>query len=158
MNVDLSQIIWTVICFGLFALVVDRLLFKPVLKVMDGRRERLENARALKAEAERREEERREAELLAAAEAEKREKERRAAALEAERQAMEAELDSLSHEIEAARAGSAEELERFSAELWEGLGSSMDALVGAFTEKLVRDGMHRWNTYTRSSTSFCSRR
>ena len=50
MNIDLSQIIWTVICFALFALVLDRLLIRPVLANIDRRRSKIESARGRKAE------------------------------------------------------------------------------------------------------------
>ena len=52
MSVKISDIIWTVICFGLFTLVINLLLFKPMLRFMDARKERLEKARAHKAELE----------------------------------------------------------------------------------------------------------
>ena len=45
MNIQISVIIWTVICFVLLMLILHNLLFKPVLKVMDERKERLEKAR-----------------------------------------------------------------------------------------------------------------
>ena len=50
MSIKISDIIWTIICFGLFTLVVNLLLLKPMLRFMDARKERLEKARARKAE------------------------------------------------------------------------------------------------------------
>lgn len=52
MNIQLSVIIWTVICFLLLMLILKNLLFAPVLKVLDERREKLEKARSKKADIE----------------------------------------------------------------------------------------------------------
>ena len=50
MNIQISVTIWTVICFVLLMLILHHLLFKPILRVMDQRRERIEKAAAKKAE------------------------------------------------------------------------------------------------------------
>lgn len=52
MNIQISVTLWTVICFVLLMVILRNLLFKPMLKVMDARRDRLENAAAKKAERE----------------------------------------------------------------------------------------------------------
>ncbi len=52
MDIQISVIIWTVICFVALMLILRNLLFKPLLEVMDKRSERLENARKKKAETE----------------------------------------------------------------------------------------------------------
>ncbi|MBQ8278713.1 MAG: hypothetical protein IJZ23_02625 [Roseburia sp.] len=57
MTIQLSVTIWTIICFVLLMLILHFLLFKPVLKVMDERRARIEKAREKKAENERLEKE-----------------------------------------------------------------------------------------------------
>ena len=49
-NIQLSVIIWTVICFFLLVLIVSKLLLKPVLEILDKRRKNLEEARAKEAE------------------------------------------------------------------------------------------------------------
>lgn len=49
-NIQLSVIIWTVICFFLLLLIVSKLLLKPVLEIIDQRRKKLEDARAKEAE------------------------------------------------------------------------------------------------------------
>jgi F-type H+-transporting ATPase subunit b len=49
-NIQLSVIIWTVICFFLLVLIVSKLLLKPVLEILDKRRKNLEDARAKEAE------------------------------------------------------------------------------------------------------------
>lgn len=44
MTIQLSVSVWTVICFVLLMLILHNLLFKPVLKVMDERNERIRKA------------------------------------------------------------------------------------------------------------------
>ncbi len=44
MNIQPSIIVWTVICFILLMVILRKLLFTPLLKVMDSRRERVEAA------------------------------------------------------------------------------------------------------------------
>ena len=50
MNIQLSVTLWTIICFILLMLILHHLLFKPVLKVIDDRRARVQNAALKKAE------------------------------------------------------------------------------------------------------------
>ena len=45
MNIQLSVIVWTVICFVLLRLILKNLLFKPVLQVIDSRREKIDAAK-----------------------------------------------------------------------------------------------------------------
>lgn len=51
MNIQLSVTLWTLICFVLLMLILNNLLFKPILECMDKRRERIEAARAKKIQA-----------------------------------------------------------------------------------------------------------
>ncbi|MDD6145510.1 MAG: hypothetical protein PUB43_00490 [Oscillospiraceae bacterium] len=44
MNIQVSVLIWTVICFLLLMLILHFLLFKPVLKVLDERKARIQKA------------------------------------------------------------------------------------------------------------------
>lgn len=44
MNIQPSVIVWTVICFLLLTVILKNLLFTPVLRVLDSRREKIENA------------------------------------------------------------------------------------------------------------------
>ncbi len=44
MTVQYPVLLWTVICFVLFAVILDRLLFRPLLAFMDRREERIRNA------------------------------------------------------------------------------------------------------------------
>jgi len=50
MNIQISVVIWTVICFCLLIVILNNLLFKPVLSVMDKRKQRLSAAREKQAE------------------------------------------------------------------------------------------------------------
>ena len=53
MNIQLPVTLWTVICFAALMLILHFLLFKPVLKVMDDRRARIQKTAEKKAELER---------------------------------------------------------------------------------------------------------
>ena len=57
MTVQISVMVWTVICFLILLLIVRNLLFRPLLSVMDNREARLAAARR-KAEEDKQEEER----------------------------------------------------------------------------------------------------
>lgn len=48
MNIQPSIMVWTVICFLLLCLILKNLLFDPVLKVIDSRREKAEAAKEKK--------------------------------------------------------------------------------------------------------------
>lgn len=140
MSIKISDIIWTIICFGLFTLVINLLLLKPMLRFMDARKERLEKARARKAELDG---------LMAEAD-EKRElqnaeekrlltqsrKERVSAASEQAKQELkdfEAEL--LLRETEAKA-----RIEAFSLETDKKLGAAIETMADAYTDKLITGG------------------
>lgn len=53
MNIQISVVLWTVICFLLLMLILKNLLFKPVFRVMDERKAKIENAAEKRREAER---------------------------------------------------------------------------------------------------------
>ena len=50
MTIQISVVIWTILCFLLLMLILHFLLFRPVLALLDARRERVQNAAARKAE------------------------------------------------------------------------------------------------------------
>ncbi len=52
MNIQLPVVIWTVICFLLLMLILKFLLFRPVLEIMDKRKERTARAQEKKAQIE----------------------------------------------------------------------------------------------------------
>lgn len=135
-DIKVSDIIWTVICFGLFTLVLNKLLISPVLKHMDARRKRIEAAslRALEAENAAAEAERKRGEELEAAARAKAE-EREARVREAERGA-ERELEELKARLESERVAKEAELEALSKAADTALESSMTAFEEAFAGKL----------------------
>ena len=51
MNIQPSVTVWTVLCFLALMLILDRLLFRPLLSFMDKRQEKIDRARREKAEA-----------------------------------------------------------------------------------------------------------
>ena len=137
MGFKISDLIWTVIIFGLFILVVNGLLISPMLKFMDARRERIEKAKGLKAARE-------EAERLASIEAEKQKEEEERLRLEREneelRRAEEAgreELKAFQAELEEKERAAAIELEALTKETDAKLLKGMDAMMEAFTQKLI---------------------
>ena len=48
MNVQISVTVWTVICFAALYLILNHLLFKPMLRLMDGREKKIADAAAAK--------------------------------------------------------------------------------------------------------------
>ena len=52
MNIQISVVIWTIICFFLLVLILRNWLFIPVINVMDRRRQRIEAAKFKEAEEE----------------------------------------------------------------------------------------------------------
>ena len=53
MSIQISVVIWTVICFLLLMLILHNWLFKPVLEIMEKRRIRIEKAKEKQLEAQR---------------------------------------------------------------------------------------------------------
>ena len=49
MTIQFSVTLWTVICLVLLMLILGNLLFKPILRVMDARQEKIDSAAAKKA-------------------------------------------------------------------------------------------------------------
>lgn len=52
MTIQVSILVWTLICFVLFMLIVNKLLFKPMLAIIDERKAKIENAARKKADIE----------------------------------------------------------------------------------------------------------
>lgn len=52
MNIQISVVVWTVICFLLLMVILKNLLFTPVLNVIDSRREKIQAAAKKKQEME----------------------------------------------------------------------------------------------------------
>ena len=139
MTIQLPVLLWTIICFAGAMLILHHLLFKPVLRVMDARRERIENAAGKKAEYER-----------LAAENEALWKQRQADFLAAEqtRQREEAEgaREAGKKAIEAAREEQLRTTDEFKREteaehirILNALSVHADALAAAFAESIIEE-------------------
>jgi F0F1-type ATP synthase membrane subunit b/b' len=140
MSVKLSDLIWTVICFGLFMLVFNKLLLSPVLKFMDARREKIEGAKRHAEEAERERAELEEKRLARSAEREKallREREERISQARAE---AEREIAALEAALKAEAGRKREGLDALAAEAEQSFDKAMDSYEKAFAEKLFGVG------------------
>ena len=137
MNIQLPVMLWTVICFFVLMLVLDRLLFRPVLGMMHNRRKKMEYAAA----------ERKVAELRL-----RENNEKRARALEnARRQELDRAAETVADAKEAAAKRLADETARLQSELANGreqigtekarleaqLELELEELATALAEKLV---------------------
>ncbi|MBR3145435.1 MAG: hypothetical protein IKF53_06050 [Clostridia bacterium] len=137
MNIEPSVLIWTVICFCAFALVINNLLFRPILKVMDERQKKIDkwNKKANLMETEAAERKAKKAEEAAISrenakyEAAKKKQELKAAAEQKLAEMRKENEDKLNSKIN--------ELKSHSLENAEIINGKMDDFVAAFTEKLV---------------------
>lgn len=137
MTIQLSVLIWTIICFCLLMLILNKLLFKPLLSVMDARQEKIDKAREKKesharlyAQAEKDMEEHR-------ALQEKQWAENAAAEVASARSSAQAQLEEAQkqseQELEAYRQALASE----SAELKLKLDAGVEALASTFADRLL---------------------
>lgn len=137
-NIQPSLIIWTVICFGLLMLVLDRLLFRPLLKLMDERKERAESARRRAGQA-RLELEARESELALSREAERQRLLKEASEkAEAFRRDSEAELRALSGELEERVARNREDAAKLTDEALADVSASLDGFASDYAQMLTK--------------------
>jgi F-type H+-transporting ATPase subunit b len=137
-NIQPSLIIWTVICFGLLMLVLDRLLFRPLLKLMDERKERAESARRRAGEA-KLALEARESELALSREAERQRLLKEASEkAEAFRRDSEAELRALSRELEERVARNREEAAKLTDEALADVSASLDGFASDYAQMLTK--------------------
>ncbi|MBR6109374.1 MAG: hypothetical protein IKQ36_06515 [Clostridia bacterium] len=137
-NIQPSLIIWTVICFGLLMLVLDRLLFRPLLKLMDERKERAESARRMAGQA-KVELEARESELALSREAERQRLLKEASEkAEAFRRDSEAELRALSRELEERVARNREEAAKLTDEALADVSASLDGFASDYAQMLTK--------------------
>ncbi len=139
MTIQISVVIWTILCFLLLMLILHFLLFQPVLKMLDQRRERIQNAAAKKAAYEKLEQEY--AAML---------EEKRTAFLEQQRKQKKAELESIRSEgkerLEAANDERLHKVDQYRAkaeaectELLTVLSQRADELAVSFAESLVKE-------------------
>lgn len=137
MNIQLSVLLWTIICFCLAMLILNKLLFKPLLQVMDARQERIDRARGKqKAYAEAYDQELKA--LEEAREAEKQQKALEAAA------GLQASQEQAGRDLAAARQADAAEIEEYreqlrdeSQELKSKLDAGLSSLAETFAERLA---------------------
>lgn len=137
MNIQLSVLLWTIICFCLMMLILNKLLFKPLLAVMDARQAKIDDAREKKES---------HARLFAQAEQDMAEHLALQEKQWAENAAQEvaAARDDAKIRLETAQKQSEQDLEAYrqaltdeSAELKLKLDAGMDALASAFVDRLV---------------------
>lgn len=139
MTIQLPVLVWTVVCFVGVMLILHHLLFKPVLRVMDARRERIEKAAGKKAEYEK-----------LATESAAQWKEQQAAFLAAEqkrqREEAEAVRESGKKAIESAREEKLRARDDFSMEteaeharILEALEVHADALAAVLAESIIEE-------------------
>lgn len=139
MSIQLSILVWTIICFVLLMLILHYLLFQPILKLMDDRKARIQNAARKKAEYETLE--RRHTAALREREAAVRDarKKQLKQALEAIRtdnkKAAEAAKDQRLREVEDYRARANEEF----AEVLTILNAHKDELAAVFADSVTRE-------------------
>ena len=137
MNIQISVVIWTVICFGLFILIINKLLFKPLLKVMDARREKIESAHAKAEEIKTA----REAKLAQIAAKKEESAKLRSEQIINEREALkqnfESEIKELYSEKEQKLESMKNENDTANSALDREISASIDDMVNAFAEKLV---------------------
>lgn len=104
MTIQISVVVWTVICFLILYFILKKLLFEPVLDVMDKREKKIADAEKAAADARAKVEKQREERILGRKEAEK----ERAALREKEQEAF---LSKAKTRLENAKAESMESVE-----------------------------------------------
>jgi len=137
MNIQPSVLIWTVICFCVFMLVIWKLLFKPLLSVMDARREKVDSARERLRESDERAAEEEKAKSLALAESKARAAAESAARSEQLRLDSESELKALSAEYEREKENARKESAAEVADTGKVLAAEVDSLADEFAEQLL---------------------
>lgn len=140
MNINLSDIIWTIICFSLFVLILNGLLIKPVLKHMDERKDKIARAhlRALEREQAIGESRERALEARAASEKAAAEEGRKAVALAEENARLE--IKDYSEKLGAREKDAVLSVGASKGLTDEKLASFMDKMIEAYTDKLTKDG------------------
>ena len=153
MTIQLSVTIWTVICFAALMVILDRLLFRPLLDFMDRRREKIDGTRAARRAAlEEREQElhRWSEEQLAAR---KHAMEEASAALEAMREENGHRLAERKAEYGRRLALQREALEEESQTILASLDSRTASLSAIFTEKFLTPTYRELNTSEEDETA-----
>lgn len=137
MTIQLSIIVWTLICFCLLALILNKLLFKPMLAFMDERRARIEKAAEKKAEMDNAAREYENKLSEAEKTFRKNEADRAAALISDAREKSRAEVEAAEAENKKRLELAASDIEYEKDELSEKLGKSVDSLAEAFISRLI---------------------
>ena len=140
MSVKLSDIIWTIICFGLFTLVVNELLLKPVLRFMDARKARIEKAGELARESEEAAKKAEEKRLQALEKAKLLRAQRIRERIESSRQEAQEAIAARSSELNGLAEAQKQSSAAFGKETEQKLMQAVDGLAEAFAEKLISGG------------------
>lgn len=137
MNIQLPVVLWTVICFLLLMLILKNLLFKPIFRVMEQRKEKIAKANEKKAEIERftEEHEKRMEILRADAEIQKQN------LIKSELELIRAKNKSETEKMKAARLKNVEEYkltaEKEKEAIIDSFNKSSDEIVRAFADRLI---------------------
>lgn len=137
MTIQLSIIVWTLICFCLLTLILNKLLFKPMLRHMDERRARIEKAAEKKADMENAVREYDNKLKEAEETLRKNEAERAEAAISLSREKSKADIAAAEAESKKRLELAIADIEYEKGELNEKLGKSVDKLAGEFISRLI---------------------
>ena len=137
MNIQPSVMIWTVICFFVLMLVLDRLLFRPVLGMMHSRKKKLEYAEAERKVTELRLREENQKRLKALENARRQELDRVAEAVLDAKEAAGRRLSEGTARLQGRFADGRAQLDAEKTQLDERLDERLDALALTLAEKLV---------------------
>lgn len=137
MTIQLSIIVWTLICFCLLTLILNKLLFKPMLRHIDERRARIEKAADKKAEMDNAAREYENKLKEAEENLRKNEAERAAAAISRCREKSRADIASAEAESKKRLELAISDIEYEKGELNEKLGKSVDKLAEEYIARLI---------------------
>lgn len=138
MTIQLPILLWTVISFCVLMLLLNRLLFKPLLAFMDARQDKINRARAAREAATKAQADARQAAEDARLSAQKHARDAAAAALDAARNAAMQESARLTQSYAEQLAQTKAAIEKEKQAIAQQLNAGMDELVSAFTGKLAQ--------------------
>lgn len=141
MTIQFEVVIWTVINFFLLYAVLHFLLFKPVLKVMDGREAKIKQGKAIIAAGEQRVAERQAAVADYDATRDKRLKERLDAGVAAVKAQCDEELKNAEAETRMLISSDKAALDKEEQALREAMGKGLPALTDAVVQRLLEKGL-----------------
>ena len=137
MTIQPSVIIWTVICFFVFMLVVDRLLFRPVLGMMHRRQKKIDYAAAEQKVIKLRRREENQKRLKALENARQQERDRAAESVSDAKAAAGKRVSDETARLQTELAGGRAQLEKEKEQLDGLFDERLESLAAAFAERLV---------------------